>query len=173
MYSCGCFQNIPNLFGQPFVCLLSPKVIPEKLESQRHRGNLFTLFLHCPLTAFCLTCNLTKITMKIWDRGQSIIESFLTECYHVLTRSRNLDYSYQQFLSDDFLRTIILRYCFCNIVLQLHRGFHGPSFYPSCSPPLPSSELIDCRMLHKLITELATVFDCRALFATADDYTKD
>ncbi|CAH8479287.1 unnamed protein product [Schistosoma rodhaini] len=167
------FRSIPNLFGQPFVCLLSPKVIPEKLESQRHRGNLFTLFLHCPLTAFCLTCNLTKITLKTWDRAQSIIDSFLTECYQVLMRSRSLDYSYQQFLSDDFLRIIILRYCFCNIVLQLHRSFHGPSFYPSCSPSLPGSELIDCRVLHKLITELASLFDCRALFATADDYTKD
>ncbi|CAH8435659.1 unnamed protein product [Heterobilharzia americana] len=161
------FRNIPNLFGQPFVCLLSPEVIPEKLESQRHRGNLFTLFLHCPLTAFCLTCNLTKINLKTYDRAQGIIDSFLTECYQVLTHSRSLDYSYQQFLSDDFLRTIILRYCFCNIVLQLHRGFHGPSFYPSCSPPLPGSELMDCRVLHKLITELASLVDCRALFATA------
>ncbi|TGZ68796.1 hypothetical protein CRM22_004084 [Opisthorchis felineus] len=160
------FRNFPSLFGQPFVCLLSPEVVPDKLESMRHRGNVFTLFLHCPITAFCYICGLTTIQYKTWDRAQAILDSFLTECYRILTRSRNLDYSYMQFLVDDFLRLLVLRYCFCSIVLQFHRGFTGPSFYPSCSPSLPESEMINSPLLHKLVLELATLLECRSMFAT-------
>ncbi|TPP59086.1 Protein SCAI [Fasciola gigantica] len=129
----GAFRNFPNLFGQPFVCLLSPEVIPESLESSRHRGNIFTLFLHCPLTAFCFVCGLGTVQLKTWDAARGVLDAFLTECYRILIRSRSLDYSYVQFLVDDFLRLLVLRYCFCNIVLRLHRDFSGQSFYPSCA----------------------------------------
>ncbi|KAF7261625.1 hypothetical protein EG68_01093 [Paragonimus skrjabini miyazakii] len=83
-----------------------------------------------------------------------------------------LDYSYLQFLVDDFLRLLVLRYCFCSIVLQLHRGFTGSSFYPSCSPALPESEMMNSPVLHKMIIELASLFECRSMFATPDNYSK-
>ncbi|KAA3680267.1 uncharacterized protein DEA37_0000654 [Paragonimus westermani] len=160
------FRNFPSLFGQPFVCLLSPEVIPDKFESMRNRGNIFTLFLHCPLTAFAYVCGLNTVQLKTWDCAQSILDSFLVECYRILTRSKSLDYSYLQFLVDDFLRLLVLRYCFCAIVLQLHRGFTGSSFYPSCSPALPESEMTNSPVLHKMIIELASLFECRSTFAT-------
>ncbi|CAL8094819.1 unnamed protein product [Calicophoron daubneyi] len=167
------FRNFPNLFGQPFVCLLSPEVIPEKFDCLRRKGNIFTLFLHCPLTAFCFICGLSSVSLKVWDRAQSISDSILTECYHILTRSRSLDYSYCQFLADDFLRILVLRYCFCHLVLLLHRGFNGPSFYPSCHPPLPQSEILNSHLLQNLVLELACLFECRGMFAAPDDYSKE
>ena len=34
-----------------------------------------------------------------------------------------LDHDYMQFYGDEFLRMIILRYCFCVTTLTLHRAF--------------------------------------------------
>ncbi|VEL13890.1 unnamed protein product [Protopolystoma xenopodis] len=70
-------------------------------------------------------------------------------------------------MSDDFLRLLLLRYCFCTLVLHSHRGFRGPAFYPAALPPLPESELMECRRLHKLLQELELLLDCKAYFPAA------
>lgn len=105
-------QNFPNLFGQPFVCLLSPEVIPESMENSRHRGNIFTLFLHCPLTAFCFVCGLGTVELKTWDKARGILDAFLTECYRILTRSRNLG----EFIL--LYEPLVLRICIICMVLN-------------------------------------------------------
>ncbi|VDN14670.1 unnamed protein product [Dibothriocephalus latus] len=161
------FKNFQSLFGQPVVTLLSPETVPTRIEDQRERGNLFTLFLYCPLTAYCYVCGLTSISLKTWERGQSIIDTFLSESSRILLRSRSLHPSFTHFLGVDFLRVFILRYCFCSMVLQMHRDFRGPSFYPACYPPLPESELMESHLLQKLFFDLATLFDSVSLFATA------
>ncbi|KAL7061232.1 hypothetical protein AAHC03_09906 [Spirometra sp. Aus1] len=167
------FKNFQSLFGQPVVTLLSPETVPTRIEDQRQRGNLFTLFLYCPLTAYCYVCGLTSISLKTWERGQSIIDAFLAECSRILLRSRSLHPAFTHFLGVDFLRVFILRYCFCSMVLQLHRDFAGPSFYPACYPPPPESELMESHLLQKLFFDLATLFDSVPLFATANDYSRD
>ncbi|VDL95989.1 unnamed protein product [Schistocephalus solidus] len=161
------FKNFQSLFGQPVITLLSPETVPTRIENQRERGNLFTLFLYCPLTAYCYVCGLTSISLKTWERGQSIIDTFLGECSRILLRSRSLHSSFTHFLGVDFLRVFILRYCFCSMVLQLHRDFRGPSFYPACYPSPPESELMESQLLQKLFFDLATLFDSVSLFATA------
>nr|VZI38519.1 unnamed protein product [Spirometra erinaceieuropaei] len=167
------FKNFQSLFGQPVVTLLSPETVPTRIEDQRQRGNLFTLFLYCPLTAYCYVCGLTSISLKTWERGQSIIDAFLAECSRILLRSRSLHPAFTHFLGVDFLRVFILRYCFCSMVLQLHRDFAGPSFYPACYPPPPESELMESHLLQKLFFDLATLFDSVSLFATANNYSRD
>lgn len=57
---------------------------------QQHKGNLFTLFLHSPLTAVCFICNITDIPQKLWEKGQSHIDDFMSEASRLLVKCRNI-----------------------------------------------------------------------------------
>ncbi|KAL3871080.1 hypothetical protein ACJMK2_039100 [Sinanodonta woodiana] len=159
------FQHFPSLFGQPLVCLLSPEQVPATMQDQHTKGNLFTLFLHSPLMAFCYVCNIIDIPITLWDKCQGQVDKFMAEASKLFVRSRSLDHSFMQFIGDDFLRLLMLRFVFCYIVLILHRGFKGPSFYPMSHPPLPTEEILEHPTLCKLVLDLATILDCRSLFA--------
>ncbi|XP_076090836.1 protein SCAI-like isoform X2 [Mytilus galloprovincialis] len=155
------FQNFPNLFGQPVVCFLSPEQVPHAMQDQNQKGKLFTLFLHSPLMAFCLVCNYMSISIATWDKCQAQVNKFMAEASKLFVKSRSIDHAYIQFLGDDFLRLIMLRFVFCYIVLILHRGFKGPSYYPMSHPPLPTEEILEHPVLCKIVLELATLLDCR------------
>ena len=58
------FKAIPRLFGQPLLVLMSPEEIPQPFHEQ-HKGSLFTLFLHCPLTALCLISNIIEMPVQV------------------------------------------------------------------------------------------------------------
>lgn len=75
------------------------------------------------------------------------------------------DSSYVQFFGDDFLRTLILRFVFCDVVLRLHRGFRGRHMRPRCEPPLPSNELLEHPSLSHIIFQLASALDVRGHFS--------
>lgn len=123
------------------------------LEQLQHNGSLFTLFLHSPLTAFCLICNILTVKMHLWERANSYVDRFITEASRLFTSKvkpgkhttlRNTndnkliyvffkyikysviisDVSYIQFFGDDFLRLLLLRYVFCHVVLRHHRAFN-------------------------------------------------
>ncbi|XP_056011252.1 protein SCAI-like isoform X6 [Ostrea edulis] len=159
------FQNIPNLFGQPVVCLLSPERAPPTMQDKHRRGNLFTMFLHDPLMAFCYVCNIYEVPVDLWDKCTGIIDKFMSEASKLFSRSKKLDNMYIQFIGDDFLRLLMLRFVFCYIVLILHRGFKGPNFYPTCSPLLPTDEILEHPVLYKVVLDLSTLVDNRTLFA--------
>ncbi|XP_015430048.1 PREDICTED: protein SCAI isoform X3 [Dufourea novaeangliae] len=82
------FQQIPRYFGQPLMVLMSPQDTPQTLRDLRHGGSLFTLFLHAPLAAFCLICNIGSLAVHHWERCQRYIERFLIEACQLVTRSR-------------------------------------------------------------------------------------
>lgn len=82
------FQQIPRYFGQPLMVLMSPQDTPATLRDARHGGSLFTLFLHAPLAAFCLICNIGSLAVHHWERCQRYIERFLIEACQLVTRSR-------------------------------------------------------------------------------------
>ncbi|XP_067661934.1 protein SCAI-like isoform X1 [Haliotis asinina] len=159
------FQNFPNLFGQPMVCLLSPEQVPTTMQDQHQKGNLFTLFMHSPLMALCHVCNIIDIPITLWDKCQTQIDKFMSESSKLFVRARKLDHSYMQFFGDDFLRLILLRFVFCYIVLILHRGFKGPSYYPMSHPPLPTDEILEHPALYKIVLDLASILEVRGLFA--------
>lgn len=159
------FQNIPNLFGQPVVCLLSPERAPPTMQDKHRRGNLFTMFLHDPLMAFCYVCNIYEVPVDLWDKCSGVIDKFMAEASKLFSRSKKLDNMYIQFFGDDFLRLLMLRFVFCYIVLILHRGFKGPNFYPTSSPLLPTDEILEHPALYKVVLDLSTVVDNRTLFA--------
>ncbi|XP_031771892.1 protein SCAI isoform X1 [Apis florea] len=82
------FQQIPRYFGQPLMVLMSPQDTPPTLRDIRHSGSLFTLFLHAPLAAFCLICNIGSLAVHHWERCQRYIERFLIEACQLVTHSR-------------------------------------------------------------------------------------
>ncbi|XP_055382653.1 protein SCAI isoform X3 [Condylostylus longicornis] len=169
------FQHIPRYFGQPLVILMSPQDVPPAFQADvQHHGSLFTLFLHSPLTALCYICNVGDVPIHHWERCQSYVDRFVTEASRLVTRCRIdeieqgigfIDSAYVQFFGDDFLRTLILRYVFCDVVLRLHRGFRGRHMRPRCEPPLPANELIEHPSLSHIILQLALALDVREHFA--------
>ncbi|XP_076677467.1 protein SCAI isoform X3 [Andrena cerasifolii] len=82
------FQQIPRYFGQPLMVLMSPQDTPPTLRDVRHGGSLFTLFLHAPLAAFCLICNIGSLAVHHWERCQRYIERFLIEACQLVMHSR-------------------------------------------------------------------------------------
>jgi len=163
------FRHWPNLFGQPLVCLLSAEQVPTTMQDQHQKGNLFTLFLHSPLTAFCYICNIVDIPVAMWDKCQAQVDKFIGEASKLFTRSRSLDHSFMQFFGDDFLRVILLRFIFCYVVLRLHRGFKGPSYYPCSYPSMPKEDILEAQILYKLTMELASILEVRGLFHDAPE----
>lgn len=74
------------------------------------------------------------------------------------------DSSYLQFFGDDFLRLLLLRYVFCDVVLHLHRAFRGRQYRPRCQPPLPEAELLEHPSLQHLVLDLAAHLEVRTYF---------
>lgn len=75
------------------------------------------------------------------------------------------DASYVQFFGDDFLRTLILRFVFCDVTMRLHRSFRGRHQRPRCEPPLPAAELLEHPSLAHIVLQLATQLDVRGHFS--------
>lgn len=162
------FQQIPRYFGQPLMVLMSPQDTPATLRDLRHGGSLFTLFLHAPLAAFCLICNVGSLAVHHWERCQRYIERFLNEASQLVTRSR-CESSVLQFFGDDFLRLLLVRYVFCDVVLNLHRSFRGRQQRPRCHPPLPDADLLEHPNLHHLVLDLAACLDARDHFPDSNE----
>jgi hypothetical protein len=55
-----------------------------------HKGSLFTLFLHSPLSAFCFVTNIVDIPIFLWDKCLSYIDRFMTEASRLITRCRGV-----------------------------------------------------------------------------------
>ncbi|CAG2180636.1 unnamed protein product [Oppiella nova] len=164
------FQHMPRFFGQPLVALMSPEECPPPFHDQQHKGSLFTLFMHCPLTAVCLVSNIIELSVQLWEKGQQQIDRFLAEAGRLLVRARSVDPAYLQFYGDDFLRLQILRFIFCSVVMKMHRLFKGRRTYiPKSHPPIPDNEIIDSPSLRRLILETAVILDIRSLFADSED----
>lgn len=144
------FQHIPRYFGQPFLVLMSPEEAPSPFHDLQHKGSLFTLFLHSPLTAVCLISNIIEVPVQLWDRAQQQIDRFVAETGRLLVRSRSLDPVFLQFYSDDFLRLLMLRFIFCSVVLRMHRLFRVSSLILS-APPLSLYQSLSLFVLQVII----------------------
>ncbi len=84
-------QSIPNLFGQPVVSLMSPMQLPVTLAEQTpHKGNLFTLFLHSPLVAFCYVCDIADVPLGLWENCQAMVNKLLGEVATLFSRSKTI-----------------------------------------------------------------------------------
>ena len=157
------FQHMPRHFGLPLLVLMSPTEYPPPFNDNT-KGSLFTLFLHCPLTALCCISHIIELPETIWRDAQVYLDKFYTETGQIILQSRLLDPSFISFCSDDFLRLLIFRFIFCFMIMRLHRLFRTSSYYPRSYPPLPESELLQHPGLKKIISDLTVTMDIRTLF---------
>ncbi|CAH3142974.1 unnamed protein product [Pocillopora meandrina] len=159
------FRYFPSLFGQPLVCLMSPITVPTTMQEQSRKGSLFTLFLFNPLVAFCYVSSIADLRSDLWDSCQRQVRRIMNDILRVFYDwSRYVDVVFIQFLDDEFLRLMILRYIFCFYTMHLHRAFKGSDFYPKSFPRLPAKEILLNGSIEKQVLELASMLDVRSLF---------
>lgn len=157
------FQHIPRHFGLPLLVLMSPTEYPTPFNDNTD-GSLFTLFLHCPLTALCSISNIIELPETIWRDAQFYIEKFYTELSAILLQSRSLDPTFISLCSDDFLRLLIFRFIFCFMAMRLHKLFRTFNYHPRSYPQLPEAELLQHPVLKQIISDLTVTLDIRTLF---------
>lgn len=158
------FCSMPHYFDMPCVVLCSPQNVPATFQDHAHKGSLFTLFLHSPLSAFCFVANIVDIPIFLWDKCLSYIDRFMTEASRLITRCRGVDASYINFLGDDFIRLLLCRYLFCDVVLRIHKSFKASQFHPKCYPALPELDILENPTLQRYILDLAAQLDVRHMF---------
>ncbi|CAB4070388.1 Protein SCAI,Protein SCAI homolog [Lepeophtheirus salmonis] len=159
------FRAVPKHFDQPLVVLMSSPDVPPSFHDHAHKGSLYSLFLHSPLSAFSFVTNIVDIPIHLWDKCLAYVDRFMTEASRLMTRFRSIDSSYLVFLGDDFLRLILCRHIFCATVLRVHRSFRSrPQYHPSSQPPLPDLEIIENPTLQRYTLDLAAQLDVRHLF---------
>ncbi|XP_040575531.1 protein SCAI isoform X2 [Lepeophtheirus salmonis] len=159
------FRAVPKHFDQPLVVLMSAPDVPPSFHDHAHKGSLYSLFLHSPLSAFSFVTNIVDIPIHLWDKCLAYVDRFMTEASRLMTRFRSIDSSYLVFLGDDFLRLILCRHIFCATVLRVHRSFRSrPQYHPSSQPPLPDLEIIENPTLQRYTLDLAAQLDVRHLF---------
>lgn len=163
------FQNMPNMFGQPFISVLAPISIPQVFQDRLNQnGSLFTLFLTNPLFGFCNTCNITDLAGDIFYKAQQCIRLIFTDIAKAFYRSKNVDNVFMLVSSDDFLRVFLIRFVFCYYVFRLHRGFKGTDYYPSCQPIL-TDDIIENINIQRSVIELATSIGVNQLFLLPEE----
>lgn len=144
-------------------------------------GNLFTLFLHCPIKAFVSLSGVEEMSQQTWDKALAslnAIEGFIAELiskedanigkllhsaqpsfygFKLIPVLRSFtDKSYKRFAQDDFLRQFIIRFILMSAVLQCHSAFESPKQMPSAYPALQESLTTAPELVTK-IKELVTL----------------
>uniref|UniRef100_H2ZF10 Uncharacterized protein n=1 Tax=Ciona savignyi TaxID=51511 RepID=H2ZF10_CIOSA len=117
------FSHLPDLFGQPVICLMASEELPHSIREHFTRGRLLTTFLYSPIMAFMLTCGIDQTSDRLYERCEQVVEKALYEAQRSYLRSRTIDHSFLQFFGDEFIRLILLRFAFCYCTLRLHRAY--------------------------------------------------
>jgi len=157
------FDSIPKLFGQPLLCLMSPSNIPKSCEN-KNIGGLLTLFLYEPLFALSIICNTNSIRKEIWNRCQQCLDKMFAEILEILySFIKELDLVFQQFLEDEFLRLLIIRFVFCYETLRLHKDFKGPLYYPKSLPSI-CKDIYNHKGFARHLLEIASLLGVRNAF---------
>ncbi|KAL0077826.1 protein SCAI [Phycomyces blakesleeanus] len=141
------FKNMPNLFDQPVMCLLSPIEYPSSVQDKSEIGSLFTLFLHTPLLGFCSISDIGNLDQDKWDQCVAIITSMERKIGESLIAETGLDPFIKRFMSDEFLWTFIVRFVLCSIILRCHSSFKDDKSFPTSSPALPESIYVSPEIL--------------------------
>lgn len=157
------FQQMRRHFGSPLVVLMSPTDYPAPFNDNT-KGSLFSLFLHCPITALCSISNIIELPEPIWRESQLYLEKFYLEMGTIILQSRLIDPSFISLCNDDFLRLIIFRFIFCYTIMRLHRLFRNTNHLPRSYPCLPDLELIQHPVIKQIISDLTVTLDIRSLF---------
>ncbi|KAI0987967.1 hypothetical protein GJ496_004753 [Pomphorhynchus laevis] len=158
------FEGMPcEMFGQPFVSLLSPVTVPDIICNENITGRLLTLFLTSPITAMCLLCRFTytdrptKSDIRALETatGQTVeILAFIhSKVMHIHHHSE--EFGFIRFYSDQVLATLLNRFLLFAITLSMDRRFNLNCNQPRCQPSIPN-EVFNDRHIRKSILELCS-----------------
>ncbi|KAJ2813972.1 hypothetical protein H4S07_000266 [Coemansia furcata] len=128
--SSSAYKDMPNLFNQPLLCLLSPTQYPITSNS----GSIYTFFLHSPIVAFCVVSQITSMAAEQWSELETLFIEFEDLTFELLNTYVAASSQVRKFLGDDFLRQIIIRHILCCVLLDLHLEFVRPEHMPQSSP---------------------------------------
>ncbi|KAJ2122248.1 hypothetical protein IW147_003544 [Coemansia sp. RSA 720] len=123
------YSNMPNLFNQPMLALLSPTSYPIHMNS-----GIYTFFLHSPLVAFCALSQITTMDAMQWTRVERMFGEFEDCVWEFVSKVK--DARVRKFFGDDFLRQVVVRHVVCCVVLGMHREFVRKEHLPQASPEL-------------------------------------
>ncbi|KAJ2417945.1 hypothetical protein GGF41_005247, partial [Coemansia sp. RSA 2531] len=122
------YKDMPNLFNQPLLCLLSPTEYPITSSS----GSIYTFFLHSPIVAFCVVSQITSMAAEQWSELETLFIEFEDLALELLNTYASSQV--RKFMGDDFLRQIVIRHVLCCVLLDLHLEFVRPEHLPQSSP---------------------------------------
>lgn len=71
---------------------MSPVEYPPQCKDTTPLGSLFTLFLHCPIKAFCFICDITQSTTDTWKQALVLFEEAEKFISHLFDESEELGY---------------------------------------------------------------------------------
>ena len=89
---------MPILFGKHLLCLLSPTHHPADIKDASKIGNLFTLFLCDPLTAFCFIMGKSNVSKETYDLCLSFKDKMFDEIGNLLLEQGSIRSCFPFFL---------------------------------------------------------------------------
>ncbi|ORY97869.1 hypothetical protein BCR43DRAFT_523976 [Syncephalastrum racemosum] len=157
------FAEIPNVFDQPLISLLSPIEYPSSVQDRGEIGSLFTLFLHAPLLGFCSVSDIGNLDQDKWDESVLLMSKMETHIASLLLEDPDVVPHWKKCMSDEFLKAFMVRFTLCGIILRCHSSFKDEKNYPTSSPALPESVYGSTEIIHMLydltlITRVSTYF---------------
>ncbi|KAI9297046.1 hypothetical protein K502DRAFT_288547 [Neoconidiobolus thromboides FSU 785] len=142
------FKKMPNLFNQPFLCLMAP--IDSPFKDSAMAGSIMTMFLSSPLVAFCYIADLVELSPEIWTKMTEHFTYLEEKCIELLLNTGSLDATTKSFMYDDFLKLLIARFILATIIMGLHRLIKDSKNLPTSLPSFPSSIFSSNELISKL-----------------------
>ncbi|GAA5798761.1 hypothetical protein HPULCUR_004167 [Helicostylum pulchrum] len=158
------FKNMPNVFDQPVMCLMSPIEYPSSVQDKSEIGSLFTLFLHTPLLGFCSVSDIGNLDQQKWDACVQKIAIMEKAIGDLLITDATVDKNVKRFMSDDFLYYFIVRFVLCGIFLRYHSSFKDERSFPSSFPSLPDSVYVSSEIV-TMLGDLTAIADVGTYFS--------
>lgn len=167
------FQRIQTPYQAPYLCLMSPTSHPPGLADPSTTGSLFTLFLHDPITAFCVVTGQRKISSTAYTRGQAILSRSAITLHNHLASRTDIPPAFLQFMEDDFLRVLICRFVFAATVFAAHKEYASVgSLQPTSSPSFPPGFFRETS-INKLVGEIAVELEATPHFNLSEKMLAD
>jgi len=161
-----CLTNMELHFGEKFLCLMSPTKWVSTISAPVPQG-LFTLFLHAPLTAFCLLCGLTNVDADAYKNAETVLNEFLNRV--VDAQAPLLPGGVEYLLGDLYIKTLVSRFLFAHATLSEYSpaSTKGLEYLPQSKPSLDS--LFRSAHLRNLVQRVASILGVSELFSHDDD----
>lgn len=160
-----CLARAELPYGETHLFLLSPTKWVSTVAGTGAGRGLFTLFLHAPLSAFCLLCGLTNVDAAAYSDAQTLLRDFLDRV--VDAQLPPLPGGADRLMDDVYVKTFVARFLFAHATLALFEPTCtlGPEYLPLATPSLDT--LLRSVHLHNLVLRVASILGVSELFVAS------